>query len=317
MDPWAAEEFPDLPAGCQRCSCWLREKCALGLLAIVLLETLHGQGGCSMCYWRQSGYPRLSGKWAVFLADWAQWWIYRALLPQKGAAEVRRDGSALIKLPVLLMSLWTQSLFFASSNLNNKMQREKEGVSVLNYSQCCWQYLDEKVVVWWMAMMQRYMVISSWNRQSKDCTWLVWRWLHQELVRHTTQFCPTQILFVLNSAVGSTIHANTLARAAFTCWSGSAHHAACSWSGPRVHKQRWACLVLSRAVRGGAAFLSPFPWPCSLCPWWSVTVCALWTGNHTTVWRWVHFSNLTEIFFQIQTSFWQAEIIYTSLFKHP
>lgn len=38
-------------------------------------------------------------------------------------------------------------LFFASSNLNNKMQREKEGVSALGYSQCCWQYLDEKLVV--------------------------------------------------------------------------------------------------------------------------------------------------------------------------
>lgn len=38
-------------------------------------------------------------------------------------------------------------LFFASSNLNNKMQRAAEGVSALGYSQCCWQCLDEKLGV--------------------------------------------------------------------------------------------------------------------------------------------------------------------------
>ena len=55
--------------------------------------TLGGRGGHSMWSWRQSGYQRLSGKWAVFLDDWAQWWIYGALLlPQKGAAEKQGWG---------------------------------------------------------------------------------------------------------------------------------------------------------------------------------------------------------------------------------
>lgn len=60
-------------------------------------------------------------------------WIFFCLKKQNRGREagMRGKGSALIKLTVLLMSLWTQPLSFASSNFNNKMQREKERVLLL------------------------------------------------------------------------------------------------------------------------------------------------------------------------------------------
>lgn len=56
------------------------------------------------------------------------------LLPQKAEqGQRRRDEGERISIDyaVLLMSLWTQPFSFASSNFNNKMQREKEGVLLL------------------------------------------------------------------------------------------------------------------------------------------------------------------------------------------
>lgn len=61
-------------------------------------------------------------------------------------AGMRGKGSALIKLTVLLMSLWTQPLSFplpAATSIIRCRGRRRECCC----SQCCWQYLDENLVL--------------------------------------------------------------------------------------------------------------------------------------------------------------------------
>lgn len=139
-------------------------------------------------------------------------------------------------------------------------------------------------------------------------------------------FCPSQIIFVLNSAVGTTVLANKLADAAFPLWPQSACCAAHWALGFKGREE----LVWSRPERdkpsctsslGGAEWSScpvSMPLSCTQCPHWLAIVQAssmALLSHHGLKINSV-LKLYIESFFQMLPSSWQWNMIYTALSKH-